>query len=176
MLQHSDAMVYDTATAALSFIRPAVEDSKRRRAFCAPEVTEYPDEIFFEWADNLLETMGRVTQDLIEAATGPDMQALLCFFTEEGTAWPAHRRIFFTVLHIRAQELETSGRGVASRAFVDFYRDRYRPNYTYILERVDLTPIEVIVHPPTSSSLMTPLSPILESSEEMCGAEGSEEE
>lgn len=158
------------AEAALAFIRPAVEASKQRRAFCAPEVTEHPDDTFYEWADALLEKMGATTVDLIETATYGDMRALLAFFTD--SMWPSHRRAFFNELHSRAQDLERAGLVVASHAFVEFYRQRYQPSYLYIRERTATAPIEVVVHPPaTRSLLMTPLAAIQESSQEMVGDE-----
>ena len=148
------------AAALLAHARPAVEAHKRRRAFCAPEVMEFPDDTFMDWADALIYTAEPVITDLIQYGTPEDMQAVLTFFTDTTSTWPAHRRAFFSCLHTYAIRMETEGRGEASQAFADFMRERYMPPYFYIVERErapHMFPATAAV-PPRTPSPPTPSS------------------
>jgi hypothetical protein len=123
------------AAAILARARPAVEASKRRRAFSAPEVMEFPDEFFYDWAESLLDDMEPAVTDLIQCGTTEDMQAVLGFFCDASQTWPAHRRAFFSCLYSSSVKMEREERGEASQAFADFMRERYMPPYFYLVER-----------------------------------------
>lgn len=123
------------ASAVLAHARPAVEANIKRRAFSAPEVREYPDDIFYEWADTLIDDMGPVIRDFIQYGAKDDMENLLAFFCDESQTWPAHRRAFFNRLYKYSVQLEKDGCGEASQAFADFIRERYMPPYFFIAER-----------------------------------------
>jgi hypothetical protein len=123
------------AAAVLARARPAVEASKRRRAFSAPEVMEFPDEYFYKWAESLLDDMEPAVTDLIQYGTTEDMQVVLGFFCHPIQTWPAHRRAFFNCLYSSSVKMEREGRGEASQAFADFMRERYMPPYFYLVER-----------------------------------------
>ncbi len=123
------------AAAVLVHARPAVEAHKRRRFMCAPEVTEFPDDICHEWAEALIHTAEPAIVDFIQCGTKEDIDAVLAFFCDAGQAWPAHRRAFFNRLHTYAALMELEGRGEASDAFAYFMRERYMPKYFYAVER-----------------------------------------
>jgi hypothetical protein len=123
------------AAGVLVHARPAVEASKRRRAFSAPEVMEFPDEYFHEWAEALIDGAKPAIVDLVQCGTAEDIQAVLEFFCDATQTWPAHRRAFFSRLHSYASQMEQEGRGEVSQAFAYFMRERYMPNYFYKVER-----------------------------------------
>jgi hypothetical protein len=147
------------AAAVLAHARPAVEASKRRRAFSAPEVMEFPDEYFHDWAAALIDTAEPAVADLIQCGTTEDIQAVLGFFCHPVQTWAAHRRAFFNRLHIYASQMEQEGRGEASEAFAYFMRERYMPNYFYIVERRALS----VMVPAAAETIRTP-SPLTPSS------------
>ncbi len=149
------------AAAVLAQLRPAVEAHKLRRAFCAPEVIEYPDDICYECIDTLFQAADSMVSDLIQCGTAEDMQALLAYFTDIKQSWPAHRRAFFTYLYQYSVRMETEGRGEASQAFADFMRERYMPAYRYSVERSSM-PAVAAQAPRTPS----PLAAIEESTDE----------
>jgi hypothetical protein len=153
------------ASAVLVQARPAVEAYKSRRAFSAPEVMEYPDDICYEWAETLFEAMEPAVRDLIQCATTEDIQAVLGYFCDPTQTWPAHRRAFFTQLHAYAMRMELEGRGDASQAFADCMRERYMPNYVYNVERRAMAAAAAPA-PAQTPRTPSPLAPIEEDSQE----------
>jgi hypothetical protein len=154
------------AAGVLTHVRPAVEAHKLRRAFCAPEVIEYPDDICYAWVDTLFQTIEPAMSDLVQCGTAEDMQAVLAYFTDIKQSWPAHRRAFFTHLHAYAMRMETEGRGEASQAFADFMRERYMPPYRYSVERSALAVAAAAAPMAQAPRTPSPLAAIEESAEE----------
>ena len=154
------------AAGVLVHVRPAVEASKRRRAFSAPEVMEFPDEFFHDWAAALIDTAEPAVVDLIQYGTTEDMQAVIGFFCHPVQTWPAHRRAFFTHIHAYAMRMETEGRGEASQAFADFMRERYMPVYRYSVERSALAVAAAAAPMAQAPRTPSPLAAIEESAEE----------
>lgn len=125
------------AKSILDFLLPAIEAHKNRRWNVAPEVTIYPDDRWYEWAEDLIEKHDDTCRDVILAATNEDMTELFAALTDD--LWPAHRRAFATKLYEFAVELEKGGLDV-SKGFAEFYRERYNPRYKF---RVELPPVKL---------------------------------
>jgi hypothetical protein len=150
----------------LASIRPSVAEHKQRRRdlWSAEEQREYPDEEFFVWASDLLHDAAAAANAFVCHGTKKDMEAVLAFFMDGATAWPAHRRAFYGTLHTGAMRMEKEGLAAASPAFAAFMRERYTPAYTYVAERPaqPRRPMKKGPTPPPSPAL----PPILETSRE----------
>lgn len=119
------------AQSILDFLLPAIEAHKARRWNVAPEVTIFPDDRWFEWAEDLVYKYEGPCRDVIVKASKDDMTALFAALTDD--LWPAHRRAFASKLYQFAVEVEEGGLNV-SKGFAEFYRERYNPNYKFLVE------------------------------------------
>jgi hypothetical protein len=115
----------------LDILLPAIEAHKRRRFMSAPEITLYPDDRFFDWAEKVVYDNNEVMQNFIVNAKREDMDAVFSALTDN--LWPAHRRAFASKLHQLATELDETGLSV-SEGFALFYRERYDPAHKFHVE------------------------------------------
>ena len=137
------------AKSILDFLLPAIEAHKARRWNSAPETTVYPDDRWFDWAENVVYKNEDSCRELILKTTKEDMTELFAALTDD--LWPAHRRAFASKLFELAVEMEGGGLTV-SKGFAVFYRERYNPQHKFHVELPVLPAGSVVDHTPAEEN------------------------
>ena len=114
----------------------------------APEITLYPDDRFYAWAEKLVYENEEVCIPIVKGATAEDMTSLFGALTDD--LWPAHRRAFASKLFQLAMEVDSAG-GDASKGFAEFYRARYDPPYIFHVEKPVIKAGSPVHHTPTTA-------------------------
>ncbi len=109
-----------------------VQYNMRVRFMIAPECRLYCDDLFYNWAVQVIDENRELIVKYIQTCAKEDLMKLVeNVFTDVN--WPAHRRSFFSALLNTVIEMEQLG-VYAGMGFIRFMKDRYAVYHNFARE------------------------------------------